>query len=243
MREVLRRGAQHRRAADVDHLDGLLLADAEAAGDVLERVEVHADEVEGRDVVLLERLTSPSLVAAGEDAAWMRGCSVLTRPPSISGTSVSSSTRVTSSPRLLEGDGGAAAGDELDAELGEAARERPPARPCGRRRAGRAQRAAQRRPISSRTTSGSSRCSTTWTRARSVSTCRPARPAPARRGSPRPCPRPRRRNGRSRAVSGTPAASTSSIGCAPGKAGSGAEWVLTIRPGKRSRNAGRSRCM
>ena len=53
----------------------------------------------------------------------MRGWSVFTRPPSSSGTSVSSSTRVDVETVLGEVVRGAAARDELDAELGEAARE------------------------------------------------------------------------------------------------------------------------
>ena len=53
----------------------------------------------------------------------MRGWSVFTRPPSISGDRVRSSTFVTARPRLLEVRGGAAGGDERPAELGEAARE------------------------------------------------------------------------------------------------------------------------
>ena len=53
----------------------------------------------------------------------MRGWSVLTRPPSISGISVSSSTRVDLEAGSASCVGGAAARDELDAELGQAARE------------------------------------------------------------------------------------------------------------------------
>ena len=68
VREVLRGAAQHRRAADVDHLDGLLLADAVLAGDLLERVEVDADEVEQLDPVLGERGEIRLDLAPGEDA-------------------------------------------------------------------------------------------------------------------------------------------------------------------------------
>ncbi len=55
VREVLRGAAQHRRAADVDHLDRLLLGDAASRRDVGERIEVDADEVERLDPELLER--------------------------------------------------------------------------------------------------------------------------------------------------------------------------------------------
>jgi hypothetical protein len=79
--EVLRRRAQHRRAADVDHLDRVLLADVSPRGDLPERVEVDADEVERRDSVPLERLHVLRDVAPREDArmdAWVEG---LDAPP------------------------------------------------------------------------------------------------------------------------------------------------------------------
>ena len=65
--EVLGGGAQHRRPADVDHLDGVLLADVLLARDGGERVEVDADEVERLDAVLLERGEIVLRVAPGED--------------------------------------------------------------------------------------------------------------------------------------------------------------------------------
>ena len=81
----------------------------------------------------------------------MRGCSVLTRPPSISGKSVSVSTRSTVEAELvLEVRGGAAARDELPAEVGEAAREHVEAGLVVRR---------DQRAHSSPTTRGSRRCS------------------------------------------------------------------------------------
>ena len=67
VREVLRGRAQHRRPADVDHLDRVLLADPAPGDDVLERVEVHADEVEGLDVVVLELVAVVGAVSPGED--------------------------------------------------------------------------------------------------------------------------------------------------------------------------------
>ena len=65
--EVLRRAAQHRRPADVDHLDRLLLADAVPRGDLVERVEVDADQVEQLDPVLGERRQVGLDVAPGEE--------------------------------------------------------------------------------------------------------------------------------------------------------------------------------
>ena len=49
---VLGRRADHRRAADVDVLDHLVLVDAGASGGALERIEVDADEVNELDVLL-----------------------------------------------------------------------------------------------------------------------------------------------------------------------------------------------
>ena len=91
----------------------------------------------------------------------MRGCSVLTRPPSISGACVTSSTAVTGSPCSSRYAAVPAARDELEPELVEAARELVEARLVvdGDQRA---------HAISSRTTVGRSRCSTAWIRSTSV---------------------------------------------------------------------------
>ncbi len=68
MGEVLRRRAQECRPPDVDHLDGLLLARVLAPGDRVERVEVHADEVDGLDVALGERRHVVRPIPTGQDA-------------------------------------------------------------------------------------------------------------------------------------------------------------------------------
>ena len=67
MREVLRCAPQHRRPADVDHLDGFLLTHAVAAGHFAEGVEIDADEIERPDVVVAERRDVVGVIAAGED--------------------------------------------------------------------------------------------------------------------------------------------------------------------------------
>src|SRR4051794_29670145 len=46
--------AQHRRTADVDHLDGVGHAGAAARGDRAEGIEVHAHDVERLDLLLVE---------------------------------------------------------------------------------------------------------------------------------------------------------------------------------------------
>ena len=66
--EVLRRRPDHRRAADVDVLDHLGLVDPAARRGLLERVEVHAHEVDELDVVLLGRDHVGGVVAAREQA-------------------------------------------------------------------------------------------------------------------------------------------------------------------------------
>jgi hypothetical protein len=121
--EVLRRRAKHRRAADVDHLDGLLLADVLAAGDLSERVEVHADEVERLDPVLLERLDIRLDVAPREDRAMnlrMQGLHPSTEHLGDVGEGVH---RRDGEPELGDVGGCASTGHELDAELDEAGRE------------------------------------------------------------------------------------------------------------------------
>ena len=54
---------------------------------------------------------------------WIAGCSVLTRPSIISGKPVTSDTLTTGSPASARARGGAAGGDQLEAEGDEAAAE------------------------------------------------------------------------------------------------------------------------
>ena len=63
---VLGRRADHRRPSDVDVLERLVLAHVEARDGALERVEVHAHEVDLLDPLLLERLEVSGVVADGE---------------------------------------------------------------------------------------------------------------------------------------------------------------------------------
>ncbi len=165
--EVLRGRAEHRRAPDVDHLDGLLLARAVAARDVLERIQVHADQVERRDVLFVERGHVAFLVAAGED----RGVDARVERLHAAAEHLGHLRELLDARHLeagvLERRRGSAARDELDAETREPAREvlEPVLAVDGEQRA--------HQPISSRTTSGSRRCSTACTRARSESDVSP----------------------------------------------------------------------
>ena len=72
-REVLGRRPHHGGSADVDVLDQLRLAHSTLLGDILERIEVHHDEVDRFDAELLD---GPHVVrhpAVGQDAAVDRG--------------------------------------------------------------------------------------------------------------------------------------------------------------------------
>ena len=111
MGEVLRRRAEHRRPADVDQLDARL------AG---ERVEVDDDEVERLDVVLLESRHVLLAVAPREDPGVDARMERLHAPAE----HLRHLDRRGVEPELAQvGLRRAAGRDELDAEVGEAARE------------------------------------------------------------------------------------------------------------------------
>ena len=96
---VLRRRAHHRRAADVDVLDRVFERAAGLGDGGLERVEVDDQQVDRADAVLLP--APPCARATSRRASrppWIVGCSVFTRPSSISGKPVSSATSVTGRP-------------------------------------------------------------------------------------------------------------------------------------------------
>ena len=165
MREVLGGGAQHGRAADVDHLDRVLLRHAVPRHDLREGVEVHADEVERLDAVLVEGGEVVGVVPAGEDRGVDARVESLDAPAEELRDLGQVLDPLDVEALLGEMVGGAAARDELDAEVGEAAGELGEARLVERRE----QRALDHE-ISSRTAFGSRRCSTAWTRSRNVST-------------------------------------------------------------------------
>jgi hypothetical protein len=64
---VLRRGTQHRRPADVDHLDDIRVHRTRRDG-ALERVEVHDDEVDRVDAELRELCDMVRVRAVRQDA-------------------------------------------------------------------------------------------------------------------------------------------------------------------------------
>ena len=118
--EVLRRGAEHRRAADVDHLDGLLLAHVLPARDLREGIEVDADEVERLDSVLLERLHVRLHAAPREDRAVDPRMQRLDAAAEHLGHVGERIDRRDREAELGDVRGGSPARDELDAKLCQA---------------------------------------------------------------------------------------------------------------------------
>ncbi len=120
-REVLRRRAHHRRPADVDLLDHVLEPGAARDG-LAERIQVRrpADRT-ARSRARPARSTCSALRRSASSPPWIFGCSVFTRPPSISGTPVTSSTGVTGIPASRERLRRAAGRHERRAQLDERA--------------------------------------------------------------------------------------------------------------------------
>ena len=233
VREVLRGGAQHRRAADVDHLDRLFLGRPDPRRKRREWIEVDADDLERLDLLVGELLEVVFAIALGEDARV--DCRV--ERLDAAAQHLRCTRHVLDlgdrQPLLCKELRGAAGRDELEPELVQAAREVVDAFLLvdGDQGAGH----------SSLTTRGSRRCSTAWMRSSSVACgssgdrlLREHRPGVepfvdvVHGHSGRDRPRPRSRRG-SRARPGTPAGATG------GRS--------TIRSGNRCRNGSVSRCM
>ena len=169
VREVLRGRAEHRGTADVDHLDGLLLADAPAPRDLAKGVEVDADEVERADPVLVERGHVLAVVATRQDRGVDPRMQRLHTPVQ----------QLRELGQLFDGRhdqallaqvvGRPAARDELDPEAGEPPREVGDPRLVVDR-----EKCPLDHATSSRTTRGSNWCSAACTRAFSVETVSPA---------------------------------------------------------------------
>ena len=97
-RVVLRRGADHRRPADVDVLDALVVGLA-GRDRRLERVEVDHEEVDrARCRAPASRPGAPGWRGPPRSPPWTAGCSVFTRPSIISGKPVRSVTSRTGRP-------------------------------------------------------------------------------------------------------------------------------------------------
>ena len=111
---VLRRGADHRRSADVDILDAFLETCALIDGG-LERIEIDHQEVDRRDAVRLHRLRMFGIVADRQQSAMhlrMQGLD-----PAVHHFRKSGQLRHIADLQPRRGNrlGGAAGGDEIDA--------------------------------------------------------------------------------------------------------------------------------
>ena len=188
---------------------------------------------------------------------WTRGCSVLTRPSSISGAPVTAATSVTgspasrraravppvetsrnpratrprpksTSPALSETDSSARRGTGIAASAR-----------TGSNDARRSPDATVSAPASSAATAlGSSRCSTGWIRASSESSVSPARTGTASWATIGPPSRVSSTRWTVTPVTATPAASASRAPWSPGKDGSSEGCTLRTRPPKRRSTSG-----
>src|SRR5262245_19150620 len=120
---VLGRRAHHRRAADVDVLDHLLVADAGFGDGGLEGVEVDDDHVDRLDLVLGDGGYVGGVVADVEDAAVDTRVQCLDAAVEHLGEAGQVADLADGQPGGDERLVGAAGGDEFDAEGGEAAGE------------------------------------------------------------------------------------------------------------------------
>ena len=96
---VLRRAAQHGRPADVNVFDRVVQRDVRLGDRLLERIKVHHHEINRLDLVCA--CTAASCLALPRmksSPPWTLGCSVLTRPSSISGNPVCSLMSLTVKP-------------------------------------------------------------------------------------------------------------------------------------------------
>ena len=120
---VLGGGADHRRAADVDVLDDLGVGGAALGGGALERVQVHAHQVDELDGVLLGGAEVLVVVAHREQPGVELGVQRLDPAVHDLGKAGEIGDRAHADPVLDQRPRGAAGGDDLDPQLGEAAGE------------------------------------------------------------------------------------------------------------------------
>src|SRR5258708_6816964 len=193
-----------------------------------------ADGSAGLDLVLFERREIVVTVAAREDPSVDARVQRLDAAAEHLGRFGDRLDTPDAQTELFEVGGGAAARDELPAELGETTCEHVATGFVVRR---------DQRAHSSSTTRGSSRCSSSLIRACNVSGVSSGRTAMRSCASTGPESTPSSTRCTVAPDNRTPALSCSSTACAPGQSGSSDGWTLTTLIGKRARNAGVSRCM
>ncbi len=121
--EVLGRRPDHRRAADVDHLDRLRLGDSRARDGAFERVEIDRHEIEACDAVFRQRRGVRRLRPVGEDAAVNPRVERLDAAVEDLGEAGDFGDAGDGEPGRGEVPPGATGRDELEAEGGESAGE------------------------------------------------------------------------------------------------------------------------
>ena len=119
---VLGCGADHRRAANVDVLDAVVIVRALGDG-FLERIKIHDEEIDRLDVVRLHRRGMVLVGADRQQAAMHARMQRLDAAVHHFGKAGQVGDIGNGEPRVLQRLGGAAGGDEIDAERGQRAGE------------------------------------------------------------------------------------------------------------------------
>ena len=121
--KILGGGADHGRSADVDVLDQFFEGYARLGGGFLEGIEIHDHHVDGSDAVLGKGGDVFRIVAAMQDAAVYFGMQRLDAAVEHFGKAGEVGDIFDCDSGVAQGLGGAAGGDEFDAEGGEFAGE------------------------------------------------------------------------------------------------------------------------
>jgi hypothetical protein len=116
---VLGGGADHRRPPDVDVLDHLVLGSVDPGGCALERIEVHADQVDRLDLALAQGGGMLRVVPHREQRGMQVGVQRLHPPVEDLREPGQVLDRADLDPRLPQDRLGPAGGDDLDALPGE----------------------------------------------------------------------------------------------------------------------------
>ena len=143
---ILGRGAHHRRAADVDVLDGIRVGAVGFGDGLREGIEIHHQQVDGRDVVL--RHDGVVDAAAAQQAAMHARVQRLDAAVHDLGKAGIGADVDYREARVAQGAGGAAGAQQLDLACGQRAGELDQPRLVGNRQQGPANRDEHRRSCS-----------------------------------------------------------------------------------------------